>query len=124
MKMTYEVKGGKKTEEWLERVGNTDMSSPLNQFASQGTKSLASATPRDSGETANSWKGTVVKSGKSSEVVWTNNAHPHTSANIAKMIELGHGTGTGGYVAPRPYIKQAMSPIWDRVDHLVKEMTK
>jgi hypothetical protein len=58
------------------------------------------------------------------EIGWTNDAHPEASVNIAKLIELGHGTGTGGYVAPKPYIKKAMEPIWKSTDGVAKELIK
>lgn len=125
MNISFESKGDfRNTERWLKNLTNTDMTSGLNQIASQGTKSLASRTPKATGETANSWKGTVTKRGDVSEIVWTNTAHPGAGVNIAKIIDLGHGTGTGGYVPPQPYIKEAMTPVWARLDNIIKELIK
>lgn len=125
MNISFESKGDfRNTERWLKNLTNTDMTSGLNQIASQGTKSLASRTPKATGETANSWKGTVTKRGDVSEIVWTNTAHPGAGVNIAKIIDLGHGTGTGGYVPPQPYIKEAMTPVWERLDNIIKELIK
>lgn len=125
MKISFESKGDfSNMERWLDKAVKTDMQSPLNQLASQGTKSLMSATPKNTGETAAGWQADVVKRGDVSEIVWTNNAHPEAGVNLAKLIELGHGTGTGGYVPPKPYIKNAMSPVWSKVDSIVKEWIK
>lgn len=126
MEISFESKGGfENVERWLDKVSKTDMSSPLNQIAGQGTRSLSTHTPiGDTGETANSWKGTITKSGDVTEIAWTNNAHPEARVNVAKLIDLGHGTGTGGYVPPRPYIKEAMAPVWDNVDGVIKELIK
>jgi hypothetical protein len=125
MKISFESKGDfNNMEKWLNKVVNTDMRSPLNQLASQGTKSLASKTPVDTGETADGWQADVVKRGDVSEVIWTNTAHPEANVNVAKLIDLGHGTGTGGYVPPRPYIKLAMKPVWSKVDDIVKELIR
>lgn len=125
MRISFESKGDfNNMERWLAKVVKTDMSSPLNQLAGQGTKRLAAATPRNTGATAGGWKGTVVKRGGISEIVWTNTAHPETSANMAKLIELGHGTRTGGYVPAKPYIKMAMVPVWLSVDNFVRELIK
>lgn len=125
MRISFESKGDfSNMEKWLNKVANTDMRSPLNQLASQGTKSLMAATPKDTGETASGWQADIVKMGAVTEIVWTNNAHPEAGVNLAKLIELGHGTGTGGYVPPRPYIKGAMSPVWSKVDGIVKEWIK
>lgn len=107
----------------LNRAANKNPSSILRSIASEGTQRLASGTHRDTGETASGWTETITTSRNVSEIVWTNRAHPHTGVSIAKMIELGHGTGTGGYVAPRPYIRQSMKPVWDSIDNkVVKEM--
>lgn len=125
MKISFESKGDfNNMERWLNKVVKTNMESPLNQLASQGTKRLAAGTPVDTGETAAGWQADVIKRGDVSEIVWTNNAHPEAEVNVAKLIDLGHGTGTGGYVAPRPYIKESMKPVWNKVDGIVKELIK
>lgn len=125
MKVSFESKGDfNNMERWLSKVVKTNMESPLNQLASQGTKSLAAHTPIETGETASGWQADVIKRGEISEIVWTNNAHPEAQVNVAKLIETGHGTGTGGYVPPRPYIKQSMKPVWDKVDLIAKELVK
>jgi hypothetical protein len=126
MKISFEIK-----EEfddvlsWLKRVSSSNPTNALNQIASEGTRSLASHTPRETGETASGWNAKVTTKGNITEIDWTNNAHPESEANVAKLIELGHGTRTGGYVPPRPYIKQAMEPIFNKVgDKVVKELIK
>ena len=126
MKLTFEIK-----EEfddilsWLKRVASSNPTNALKQIAGEGTRSLASHTPRETGETAAGWTAKITTKGNISEIDWTNNAHPEAGVNIAKIIELGHGTGTGGYVSPRPYIKQAMDPVFNKAgDAVVKEMIK
>lgn len=125
MNISFESKGDfSNMERWLDSVVKTDMQSPLNQLASQGTKSLAAHTPMETGETASGWQADVIKRGEVSEIVWTNTAHPEAKVNVAKIIDIGHGTGTGGYVPPRPYIKKAMKPVWSKVDAIVRELIK
>lgn len=125
MKVSFESRGDfNNMERWLNKAIKTDMQSPLNQLAGQGTRSLASKTPMDTGETAAGWQADVIKRGEVSEIVWTNTAHPESEVNVAKLIDLGHGTGTGGYVPAQPYIKDAMKPIWSKVDDIVKELYK
>jgi hypothetical protein len=126
MKISFEIK-----EEfddvlsWLKRVSSSNPTNALNQIASEGTRSLASHTPRETGETASGWNAKVTTKGNITEIDWANNAHPESEVNVAKLIELGHGTRTGGYVPPRPYIKQAMEPIFNKVgDKVVKELIK
>jgi hypothetical protein len=126
MKISFDAKGDfENARAWLKRVAQGNPSVVANQIASEGTRSLASHTPRDTGETAAGWTSKVTTNGHVTEIDWINTAHPEASANVAKIIELGHGTGTGGYVPPRPYIKQAMDPIFNDVgDKVAKELIK
>lgn len=127
MRISFESKGNfDATADWLKRVSsNSAPSKALDSIAKEGTRSLAAKTPRSTGETASGWTEKVTVTGDVTEIAWSNNAHPEAGVNIAKLIELGHGTGTGGYVQPQPYIKEAMKPVWSSVDNnLVKELIK
>lgn len=126
MKISFQSKGNfDNASDWLKRMTEPKSSSILNSIASEGTKSLAANTPRSTGETASGWTEKITFTESGAEVAWFNNAHPEAEANIAKLIEIGHGTRTGGYVPPQPYIKEAMKPIWDHIDNkVIKEMMK
>ena len=126
MKISFESKGDfNVTRDWLKRVTNRNPSMVLNQIASEGVRNLSNNTPKDTGETAAGWESDVKTNGDTTEISWKNTAHPESKVNVAKLIEVGHGTGTGGYVPPRPYIKDAMKPIWEEVDKkVVKELIK
>lgn len=114
MKIAFESKGNfDKLSSWLDSVSKRDPSKVLNEIANSGTKSLTSNTPRDTGATALGWKAEVTTKGNVSEISWKNEAHPGTSANVAVLIDQGHGTRNGGYVPPRPYIKKAMDSVWN-----------
>lgn len=121
MKVSFDVKGDfNNTLNWLKDVTNRHPSTVLSKIAEDGVKSLAANTPEDTGETASGWVGKISDKG----IVWLNTAHPESEANMAKLIELGHATRTGGYVQPRPYIKRAMAPVWATVDERIKELIK
>lgn len=123
MKITYESKGDfKKTEKWLSGISDGTSTNILRGIAQEGTQSLSSNTPRDTGITASGWRDEVRVTKDGIEIAWINVAHPEASVSIAKIIDIGHGTRNGGYVPPRPYIKSAMRPVWDNVDKLIKEM--
>lgn len=126
MKISFESKGGfEKITDWLKQASSYDPSIALNSIAKEGTRSLASKTPKSTGETAAGWTEKITTTGNITEIAWMNTAHPDAGVNIAKLIELGHGTGTGGYVPPQPYIKEAMNPVWDSIDSkVVKELIK
>jgi hypothetical protein len=126
MKISFDSKGDfNGIRSWLKRVTDSKPTMALNQIASEGARSLAANTPRDTGETASGWKAKITTKGHVAEIAWINDAHPEASANVAKLIETGHGTRTGGYVAPKPYIKKAMDPVFKTAgDSVVKELIK
>jgi hypothetical protein len=126
MKISFDSKGDfNNIGSWLNKVVNHNPINVANQIASEGKRNLASGTPRDTGETASGWVSEITTNGDITEIAWKNNAHPGATVNVAKLIETGHGTGTGGYVPPRPYIKDAMNPIWKTAgDKVVKELIK
>lgn len=123
MKVTLESKGDfNKALSWLNKTSSAKPQ--VNKIANDGVASLSRNTPRDTGATASGWKATTTTNGTTTEIVWTNVAYPGMPVNVAKLIELGHGTRNGGYVPPRPYIRNAMKPVWGHIDHVVKEMVK
>lgn len=95
----------------------------LNRIGSEGDTALANGTPKNTGETASGWRHEISTYRNNSVIEWYNTAHPEAKVSIAKIIDQGHGTGTGGYVPPRPYIKESMGPIWENAgDKVAKEM--
>lgn len=109
------------TKSWFRRVGRNDyIRQVLEHYASKGVAALASATPARSGLTAASWSSEVrVGSGKS-EIIWTN-TNVNSGVNIAIILQYGHGTGTGGYVAGEDYINPAIRPVMDQIaDDIMK----
>lgn len=125
MNITFESKGNfEELTKWLDKISSGDPTPALKQIANDGTKSLSSRTPRDTGATASGWQGSITR-GKIQEIVWTNTAHSGTSVNIAKIIDQGHGTGTGGYVPAQPYIIKAMDSVFANAgDRIFRELIK
>lgn len=126
MKVSFDSKGDfDNSLKWLKNASSPKLSNSVDQIARDGVASLMSNTPKDTGETASGWKSEVKMTTKGLEIVWTNTAHPELSVNLAKLIELGHGTRNGGYVSPRPYIKQSMDSVFRTAgDKLAGEMFK
>ena len=127
MKVTIESTGDfNDTVKWLEESSRTIPSNTIRDIGQKGVESLSANTPvGETGETARGWYSEVEIKGNVAEVSFMNNAHPEAQVNMAKLIELGHGTGTGGYVPPQPYIKQSMDAVWnDAADKIAKEMMK
>ena len=112
------------TKSWFRRVGRNDyIRQVLEHYASKGVAALASATPARSGLTAASWSSEVrVGSGKS-EIIWTN-TNVNSGVNIAVILQYGHGTGTGGYVAGEDYINPVIRPVMDQIANDIMKAVK
>ena len=113
-----------KLNRYLERVKEVARLSILDKYGREGVAALSSATPVDSGETANSWFYEISHSNGSATITF-NNSHINKGVPIAIILQYGHGTGTGGWVEGRDYINPAIQPIFDKiVDAAWKEVTK
>lgn len=124
MKVKFESKGGfNNTLKWFDKASNIQ-AAMVKDVADYGETMLRHGTPEDTGETASGWESDITVNKNSLEVAWKNTAHPESEVNVAKLVELGHGTRTGGYVAPIPYIKQSMAPVWKKLDNDIKELMK
>lgn len=86
----------------------------LDKYGQQGVSALAAATPVDTGKTASSWVYEIEMNGEGYTITWSNtNVNKHV--NIALILQYGHGTRNGGYVAGRDYINPAIQPIFDQM---------
>lgn len=126
MQVTFESRGDfEKLKAWLDSVSKNSPDLALDQIAREGQRSLSSNTPRDTGKTAGGWTYKITSRKGKSEISWMNKANPGLTVNLAKLIDQGHGTGTGGYVRPQPYIERSMDSIWQTAgDKIAKELIK
>ena len=93
-------------------------------YGEKGVSALASATPVDTGKTAESWQYKIEQTKGSIRIYWTN-TNVNNGVPIAIIIQTGHGTGTGGYVQGRDYINPAIRPIFDNIANDVwRDITK
>ena len=103
-----------KTESWLKKMTQgPSIFSKLERFGDMGVAALAAATPTESGLTARSWYYEIIQEKGSWSIVW-GNSNVINGVPIAVLLQYGHGTGTGGYVAGRDYINPALKPIFDQ----------
>ena len=123
--ITIESQGDwKMTRNWFDRMTKLDLALIMNQFGKEGVSALRAATPSKSGETAASWNYEVTRKGNNWKITWTN-SHVNKGANIAVLIQYGHGTRNGGYVVGRDYINPAIRPVFDKIAAKAwKEVTK
>ena len=113
-----------KLNRFLERAKGAARLSILDKYGREGVAALASATPIDSGKTANSWYYEIKHDDGAATITFLN-ASINEGVPIAIILQYGHGTGTGGWVEGRDYIKPAIQPVFDKiVDEAWKEVTK
>lgn len=109
---------------YLEKIKEVVHLGDLDKYGREGVAALASATPLDSGETADSWYYEIIHQRGSATIAF-NNSHINDGVPIAIILQYGHGTGTGGYVQGRDYINPAIQPIFDRIaEDAWREVTK
>lgn len=113
----------KNIEKFLHKASRTNILSILDKYGRQGVTALASATPTDSGLTADSWKYEVRNTKGSYSITWTN-TNVVDGVPVAILLQYGHSTKNGGFVQGRDFINPAIQPIFDKIaEELWKEVT-
>lgn len=82
----------------------------FERYGAKGVEALRSATPKDSGLTANSWSYTIEDWGIS-----FTNSNIQNGCPVAVVLQFGHATKSGGYVQGIDYINPALRPIFDQI---------
>lgn len=113
-------------ETFLKRMLSRSYLTQLSKYGSIGVAALRSATPLDSGKTADSWYYDIVDRPGYFAIHWYNfNIEEPGRIPIAAIIQYGHATRTGGWIEGRDYINPAMQPIFDQiVADMWREVTK
>lgn len=113
---SYSSRGSfKNLEKFLKTMSSPQkVYSQLDGIAKEGVTALKAATPVDSGLAAGSWGYEIKVSRNNCMIYWTN-SDLENGFPVALMIQLGHGTGSGGYVHGRDYINPAMRPVFDKL---------
>ena len=102
----------KNTETFFKKVVKREYMKLFDQVGKAGVEALQEATPKKTGKTASSWSYTVDQSKEGISISW-NNSNRNDGANVAILIQLGHGTGSGAYVKGIDYINPALKPVFD-----------
>jgi hypothetical protein len=109
---------------YLERVKHAIGRGLLDKYGREGVAALASATPVESGQTADSWY-YEVENREGVAVIAFYNSNVNKGIPIAIILQYGHGTGTGGWVQGRDYINPAIQPVFDKiVNEAWREVTR
>ena len=123
--ITFRHKGDfSKTTRFLENAKRVVHASDLDKYGKAGVAALASATPTDSGLTANSWY-YKIEITKATITISFHNSNIQNGVPIAILLQYGHATRNGGWIEGRDYINPAIQPIFDSITQEVwKEVTK
>lgn len=113
-----------KVTRFLERAKEAVRVGDLDKYGREGVAALSSATPVDSGKTANAWFYKIVNKNGSATITFYN-SNIQNGVPIAIILQYGHGTRTGGWVQGRDYINPAIQPIFDKIaNDAWREVTK
>ena len=123
--ITFRHKGDfSKLTRFLEKAKEAVRLGDLDKYGREGVAALASATPVDTGLTANSWYYKIEHQDGTATISFFN-SNVQNGVPIAIILQYGHGTGTGGWVQGRDYINPAIQPIFDKiVTEAWREVTK
>jgi hypothetical protein len=123
--ISFKQKGNfSKVTRYLQNIKSRIFGIDFDKYGQAGVAALKSATPIDSGETADSWYYDIKKdSGK--VTISFNNSNIQNGVPIAVILQYGHGTRNGGWVQGRDYINPTIQPVFDDItDKAWKEVTK
>ena len=113
-----------KLTNFLEKSKEAVKLGDLDRYGREGVAALSSATPIDSGLTANSWY-YEIKNENGSVTISFHNSNIQNGVPIAVILQYGHGTNNGGWVQGRDYINPAVQPLFDEIaNNAWKEVTK
>ena len=123
--ITFRHKGDfSKLTRFLEKAKEAVRLGDQDKYGREGVAALASATPVDTGLTANSWYYKIEHKDGTATISFFN-SNVQNGVPIAIILQYGHGTGTGGWVQGRDYINPAIQPIFDKiVTEAWREVTK
>ena len=114
--ITFRQKGDfSRLDTYFERLKGVIKWSILDKYGRAGVEALASATPIESGKTAESWYYKVERGDGSVALRFYNDNTTPDGTPIAILIQYGHGTRNGGYVEGVDFINPAIVPIFEEI---------
>ena len=123
--ISFKQKGDfSKTTRFLTKTKEAVHLENLDRYGEEGVKALSSATPVDTGKTAQSWYYKITCK-KDTVTIAFHNSNIQNGVPIAVIIQYGHATRNGGWVEGRDYINPALRPIFEQIaNEAWKEVTR
>lgn len=103
-----------KTKKFLEKAKSIVHMSTFDKYGKEGVAALSSATPKNTGATANSWYYKITNENGVAKISFCN-SNIQNGVPIAIILQYGHATRNGGWVQGRDYINPAIRPIFDKI---------
>lgn len=114
--ITFRQKGDfSKLSNFFERAKEAIKLGDLDKYGRQGVDALKSATPKDTGKTADSWTYSIVRKKESVTIEFNNTNLTETKIPIAILLQYGHATKNGGFVQGIDYINPALKPVFQAI---------
>lgn len=114
----------KKFDKFVKKMSQRDYMNVVDRYARMGVEALKNATPKDSGETAQSWDYEIQYFKNSTKIMWTNSKVTKDGTPIVLLLQYGHATRGGGYVQGLDFINPALKPVFiDLAEAVWKEVT-
>lgn len=113
-----------KTRNFLNAIKKKRIYGVLEKYGQLGAQALAESTPVDTGKTASSWYYKTEMTDNSYTLSWFNSSMGNDGKTpVVILIMYGHGTRTGGYVAPNDFVTPTMKRLFeDAADAVWKEV--
>ena len=112
-----------RTTKYFQKAEKAARLPDLDRFGEIGVSALSTATPIDSGRTANSWSYKITRTRQTTTIGFYND-NVQQGVPIAIILQYGHATGNGGYVQGRDYINPSIQPVFDKIlDDAWREVT-
>ncbi len=96
----------------LEALKRLNFEASLDRAARAGLDALVDATPVDTGAASASWYYTIDGSRGGKYTIKWFNSQKAGSVPLVVLLDLGHATGTGGYVPGIRFIGPAVKPVY------------
>lgn len=103
-----------KLNRFLEKAKEAVKLGDIDKYGREGVAALASATPKDTGKTADSWYYKIERKNGRVKLLFCNE-NINDGVPIAIIIQYGHGTSNGAWVEGVDYINPALRPIFNNI---------
>jgi hypothetical protein len=103
------------TEQFFKRAKWNFILPLFMKYGDLGVMALAEATPKDTGETANSWRYQIKHDKYKWELIFLNDEIVGHNTVLAIILQYGHLSRSGSFVEGRDYINPAIQPIFDNI---------